>query len=276
MNAWYDAYVVSNADLRGGPSIRNPGSVSWSMRLASNFRKKVYVYVRPYFSWGENKASNEMTLRGGLTYRPFDALRLSVDPSFYQARYDLQYVTTLNFNNSDLYMVGTINQRTYRMSIRVNYSITPNISIEFWGQPFMAVGEYSAFKEVTNSTSENYNERFRYMNNEVRIPTESEVLEFEARTGDSVPDNAYGIFKTTSTSMDTYMEDPDFNIVNFRSNLVFRWEYVPGSTLFVVWSSNSAQYDQLPDNSFDHLTDRLWNLETSNTFLIKYTYRFIL
>lgn len=34
--------------------------------------------------------------------------------------------------------------------------------------------------------------------------------------------------------------NPDFNVRTFRSNLVLRWEYRPGSTLFVVWSQDRS------------------------------------
>lgn len=177
--------------------------------------------------------------------------------------------------------MGQINRRTYDMSIRMNYNITPNLTLEFWAQPFMAVGEYQDFKEITNATHETYNQRFNLMGNSVRTPNTSEIEAFVAANDDfatasDFPENALGVFKTNDTIMDTYFEDPDFNVVNFRSNFVVRWEYIPGSTVFFVWSSNGAYYDQERSNSFKDLSSQLWDLESNNTFLIKYTYRFVL
>ncbi|MFY0626548.1 MAG: carbohydrate binding family 9 domain-containing protein [Reichenbachiella sp.] len=275
-NLWYESLEISNADLRGGPSFRNPGSVSWNFRIRTNTQKKVSGYIRPYWRFGEDNALSQRTFRFGMVIRPLDALLISLDPSFSENRNDVQYVETLDINGNPLYLLGRINQQTFSMGMRANYSITPNISVEFWGQPFMSVGEYSEFKEVTDSRNEDYNSRFNAMGNGVRIPTEAEIAEYESRTGNSFPDMGYGVFKTNNNIMDTHLGDPDFNIVNFRSNLVFRWEYKPGSTLFAVWSSNSSQFDQNSDNDFEGMADRLWNLEATNTFLIKYTYRFIL
>ena len=80
-----------------------------------------------------------------------------------------------------------------------------------------------------------------------------------------------------SSRNDTYsFGNPDFNIVEFRSNFVVRWEYIPGSVVFLVWSNNGSTFNQDRNNSFSNLGSQFNNLEATNTFLIKYTYRFIL
>ena len=278
---WNETLTISNADLRGGPSFRNPGGVEWGFRIRTNTQKKIAGYIRPRWNYGQDKAYEETNLAFGAVFRPMDALLLSFDPRVSVSRNDVQYVNTLDINGDPLYLLGRVEQQTYSMSIRANYNVTPNLTLEFWGQPFLAVGEYSDFKEVTESTSENYFDRFRMMGDDVRQPTHTEIQDYIDRTGDfdsvdDFPELAYGVFKSSNSRMDTYFDDPDFNIVNFRSNLVLRWEYIPGSTLFVVWSSNSASFDQESNNGFRDMTQKLWDLETSNTFLIKYTYRFIL
>jgi hypothetical protein len=67
-----------------------------------------------------------------------------------------------------------------------------------------------------------------------------------------------------------------FNFQEFRSNVVFRWEYRPGSTLFLVWSQG-RQYssDTAGDMSFGQsLTDELFGQRADNTFLLKVSYWF--
>jgi hypothetical protein len=67
--------------------------------------------------------------------------------------------------------------------------------------------------------------------------------------------------------------DPGFDFMQFRSNVVFRWEYRPGSALFVVWSSGRSQYrSQEGTNNFRGDMNDLFNLAPNNTFLVKMSY----
>lgn len=253
---------VSNADLRGGPSITYPGEVNWWYWVGTNNQKKVRASFNSWFSWGNENYSKSSGVNFNLTLRPTDALRISLSPNINWSRNDLQYINQVDFNGESQFLLGRVEQTTYRMSMRANYNITPNLTLEFWGQPFMATGEYTDFKKVHLANSENYNERFRMFDaGEVVFNADNEV---------------YEVFESGSATADYEFSDPDFNIVQFRSNFVMRWEYVPGSTLFVVWSNNGSYFDQSEENGFRQLRSQLGNLETTNTFLLKYTYRFIL
>ena len=65
---------------------------------------------------------------------------------------------------------------------------------------------------------------------------------------------------------------PDFNYKSLRSTTVLRWEYRPGSVLFVAWQHGRSEY--LSDPSFRGLRDigDLFSLESDNTFLVKASY----
>ncbi len=253
---------VSNADLRGGPSITYPGRINTWWWIGTNRQKKVRVSFNNWFNWGQEDYMKRSGINFNVTLRPTDALEVSFSPNINWNRDDLQYIDQVDFNGETQYLLGRVEQTTYRMSMRANYNITPNLTLEFWGQPFLATGEYSEFKKVHLANSENYNDRFRMFES-------SEVI-YDAE------EDEYGVFGTGGTTADYTFSNPDFNNVQFRSNFVVRWEYIPGSTLFAVWSSNGSFSDTLEDNSFSNLRSQLGNLETTNTFLIKYTYRFIL
>ena len=67
-------------------------------------------------------------------------------------------------------------------------------------------------------------------------------------------------------------DNPDFNIRNFNSNAVLRWEYRPGSTLFVVWNQGRSDFAadgrfQLRNNASD-----LFRAPGTNVLLIKMSY----
>jgi hypothetical protein len=215
-----------------------------------------------WFYWGLENYARTQGYFASLTLRPTDALRISLAPSVNHSRNDLQYITTANHISGDSYVLGTVDQEIYRMTIRANYNLTPNLTLELWGQPFLASGRYSNFKEATATTHEEFGNRFDLL--------ESEIVEF------SPDDNQYLISKDGSTAPTYSFDNPDFNVREFRSNLVMRWEYIPGSTLFLVWSSNGSAFDQDERIGFNEVSKDYFKLDSRNTFLLKYTYRFIL
>lgn len=253
---------VSNADLRGGPSIIYPGGVNYRYRVGTNSQKKVRASFNNWFYWGNEDFVKASGINFGLTLRPTDALRVTLSPSVSWRRNDLQYIGQEEFADQAQYLLARVQQETYSVSMRANYSLTPNLTLEFWGQPFIAKGEYSDFKKVNNPNSENYFERFSMF--------EEDQILFNGSTEE------YDVFETGVTTADYSFENPDFNIVQFRSNFVMRWEYIPGSTFFAVWSTNGSFFDRSDTNDFVQLRSELTSLSATHTFLIKYTYRFIL
>ena len=252
---------VSNADLRGGPSIIYPGGKNWWYWIGTNNQKKVRFSFNNWFYWGDQNYANNYGINFNMTIRPIDAMRISISPSYSKRRNDLQYVTDLELIDESRYILGAVNQHTYSTSIRMNYNITPNLTLEYWGQPFMAVGEYNAFKRVHEPNSESYDSRFKqYSKNEILF------------------NEAENVFEVSETGLnETYeFDNPDFNVVEYRSNFVVRWEYIPGSVLFLVWANNGSVSNQSKENSFGDLGREFNNLQATNTFLIKYNYRFIL
>ena len=92
-------------------------------------------------------------------------------------------------------------------------------------------------------------------------------------------DNAsdrYLIDENSDGIADYSIGNPDFNVVQFRSNLVARWEYVPGSELFLVWSQDNAVFADPSERLFPALWDNAFSNSNRNIFLIKWTYRFLL
>lgn len=259
---WVGGKRVSNADLRGGPSITYPGNVNYWYWIGSNSRKKVRVSFNNWFNWGRNDSRKSSGISLDVNIRPLDAMQISFSPSINWNRDDLQYISQAEFSGEDRYVLGRVEQKTYSMSMRMNYNITPNLTLEFWGQPFIASGQYSQFKRVHEPNAENYNQRFKlFENNEIVFNEE---------------DDRYEIYESNSTSEDYGFGNPDFNIVQFRSNFVMRWEYIPGSTLFLAWANSGSYFDNSRQNDFSDLSSKLSGLTATNTFLIKYTYRFIL
>lgn len=259
---WIGGSRVSNADLRGGPSIKYPGNINYWYWIGTNSRKKVRVSFNNWFNWGQNDFRKSSGISLNINMRPMDALQISISPNVNWNRDDLQYITQQDLEGDTRYILGRVEQETYSMSIRANYNITPNLTLEFWGQPFIAAGEYSQFKRVHLPNAENYENRFHLF--------EDSQIVFDEES------STYEIYENGNQDPDYTFSDPNFNVVQFRSNFVMRWEYIPGSTLFLVWANNGSYFDQSRNNSFSDLASNLSDLTGNNTFLIKYTYRFIL
>lgn len=200
-------------------------------------------------------------LQFGLTYQPFNSLRISASPEYGINRDKLQYIDNLDVNGATRYLNGEVDQRTLSMSLRLNYTINPNLTIQYWGQPFISRGRYTNFKEVTSPMAMTFNDRITpFQDNQISLL--DEVY--------SVDDNLDGI-------VDFSFDDPDFSFVQFRSNLVVRWEYTPGSEIYLVWSQDLSQSGNPQEGLFHDLEDNVFsNEKPQNIFLVKATYRFIL
>ncbi len=258
----YRQRSVSNADLRGGPSIAYPGGRSYWYWFQTNSQQKLTFSFNQWFYRAFENYETETGIWSRIFWQPMNTLSLNLQPSVSWYRNDLQYVSTLDFAGEDRYMLGTIDQVTYRVSLRSTFNVTPNFSIEFWGQPFISTGEYTQFKLATAPHAENYDDRFTgFSSSDISFDTQEELYSFD-ENGDGLTDYT--------------LDNPNFNIIQFRSNFVVRWEYIPGSTVFVVWSSNGSEFHTNEQNNFRDLTGDLSRLNSTNTFLVKYTYRFIL
>jgi hypothetical protein len=92
----------------------------------------------------------------------------------------------------------------------------------------------------------------------------------------SFVDGVYLVDEDADGTSDYSFGNPDFAFVQFRSNLVLRWEYIPGSEIFLVWSQGITGMGDV-NNSFIKIIDnQLLSAQPQNTFLLKATYRFVL
>ena len=68
------------------------------------------------------------------------------------------------------------------------------------------------------------------------------------------------------------MDDPDFNLRSLRGNAVLRWELIPGSTLFLVWTQSRSDVTDVGDLNFRRDTGALFRAPAENIFLVKFNY----
>jgi hypothetical protein len=252
---------LSTDMLRGGPMMKLPGSIYASLGFSTDNRKKLMFSVYASGSKGFKNSSGNQYSELDITYKPTNYLVFTLSPSYNKSYSELQYVTQIDYNGSPRYIFGSINQKTISTSFRVNVNISPNLTFQYWGQPFVATGKYYDYKFISEPMASSYRDRFiTYNSNQISFDTDH-----------------YNIDENADGKTDYTLEKNDFNVKQFLSNLVVRWEYSPGSTLFLVWSqTRSYNSDSGQMDFFNNIGD-LFNkgLNTPhNVFLVKFSYRF--
>jgi len=252
--------TLSNATLRGGPSIIIPGNLSFWANLDTDNRKKISGGLFTNISWGFEGSRTNQNYGFLISLKPSNALNLSFVPSLSLNKRELQYIDKIELGEEERYLFGSIDQKTVMLSLRLNYSITPNLTIQYWGQPFISAGTYDRFKMITDPHADAYRDRFHTY-------TEEEITLLN-------PDDGYVVDEDGDSNYDYGFEYPDFNFKQFRSNMVLRWEYIPGSTLYLVWSQGRTDY--VADGQFrlGENIEELFDVRPHNIFLVKLSYRF--
>lgn len=255
-----DGKFFSTETLRGGPSLLYEGITAAWANVNTDFRKKIHFYLNYYTEIRDQNQAEYHQVGGGIVYQATDAMKLSLEPGFNKRTDKIDYVNTLDDIAVPRYIRGNIDQKTVSMVVRLNYSITPDFSIQLYAMPFISAGKYSEFKYITNAGSENFNNRFiSYTEDQIKYNSDNEEYE--------VDENRDG---TLVYSFD----NPDFNVYDFNANLVVRWEYLPGSTVYLVWSQNRNTSDSSGKFVFNEDTKTLFDTYPTDVVLIKFSYRF--
>ncbi|MEO6252641.1 MAG: DUF5916 domain-containing protein [Ferruginibacter sp.] len=262
-NITWNPYDVSNTAIRGAGSIRRPAGLGWGYNLNSDSRKKVYGGLNLFKFWGEENTMNFSNAGLSLTVVPINSLTISLAANYDHAfRKQDQFVRNIIYNNSTRTVVAQLKQKTIRFTGRLSFNITPDLTIQYYGQPYITRPTYQNFAYVIDPLADKYNNRFlRYSTTQI---TENNGTYLIDENRDGLTDYSFG--------------KPDFNFVQFRSNMVIRWEYRPGSELFLVWSegNTSDNYGDLQSPVFNSLFNNAFNGGNArNSFLVKWTYRFL-
>jgi hypothetical protein len=251
---------LSTTSMRGGPALRLPGGNGYWFYINSASSKPLRFSIGTERSHRGNNAFLYRSYSSSVDYNPGSRLSISISPDFSHNSKVLQYVDTLDFQGEKRYIFGSLDQKTISMTIRLNYCITPELSIQFYGQPFISAGKYSEFKHITSPRAAKIEDRYyAYSPREISYDSAEETYNTDIDQ-DGVVDYSFS--------------NPNYNFIQFRSNLVLRWEYHPGSTVYLVWSQGRTESDSNGDFHLGNGFRDLFSVEPHNVFLVKFTYRF--
>ena len=247
---------LHNSMLRGGQSMLLPSQWEGTLSIYSDHSKKFHAGINADRSVAGNDNYTNTTLGINATVIPVNVLKISASLNYSENEDNLQYVETKILNGSNTYILAHLSQKTLGATFRIDYNISPELSIQYYGSPFASVGEYSALKEVTNPKAPEYAARFMLLNTSLS----NNVYKVEAHNGTP----AYSV------------NNPDFTFNQFRSNLVFRWEYKPGSQIFLVWGNERTDWQNESNEKVGKALTRLSKVLPNNIFQIKLNYWFSL
>jgi hypothetical protein len=255
MGSGYNFSILDTRELRGGPALRIDPHYQLEWEVGSNPTKDLSASVAYQFSTFGMEGSNANDLELSITWLPVKRLKISGVGILSQRRYHQQYVSSLPGGSFTEYVVGHINQHTTSFTFRTELYITPELSLQYYGSPYFSVGDYSDFNRVNQSQVKDINTRLESLDPLYNPASNSYIYE---QNGE--------IFQ---------FNNPDFNFMQFRSNLVFRWEYKLGSTLYVVWSHDRSGYESVY-NPIGDIAGDLFGIRGDNVIMLKLNFWFSL
>ena len=253
--------TMSNTALRGGPRVIEPASWGiYQLGFHSDNRKNITIGSHVDLT-GDKTGSRDRNFDFSITAKISDRLNASIGPSIrYRINTD-QYITAVTDNNNDemfgkRYVVGKLDQTTFNANIRVNYTFTPNFTLQTYFQPFISAGSYSHFKEYMKPNSYDF---LGYGENNSTI--------------NELANGSYEIDPTGGDTSDVFtIPNPDFNDKAFVGTLVLKWEFSPGSALFFVWTHNGTDFANPGDFSLGKDLGDILKANADDIFAIKLSY----
>ena len=241
MGGTVDRLTPSYSDraTRGGPLLRlSRGFFPWG-GFNTDSRKRISGGFWVNLSYWDEGKSKGRSLDPYLNFRFSPQFQLNLGAGFSRDRNNTQWFGNfVDEGNATHYTFAHLDQRTTSMNVRLNYTMTPNLTFELYGQPFVSKGTYSDVREISATPrAESYDDRFQLYT----PPADAQLR---------------------------------FKVTELKSNAVVRWEYRPGSTLFVVWQH--GRRGPGPNDDFGQRWTRdyrdLFALHPENTFLVKVAY----
>ena len=242
---------------RGGPLVRRPSEMSASFDIETDSRKTWTFEVEGETEWG--RAGNSASLGLEIGYKPAPNWNLTLSPEWSQERTDNQFVTSIadpraiaTFGRR--YVFAHLEQKEIAMGTNVNVTFSPLLSLEVYARPFLGSGTFGGLKELARARSFDF--------------TRYDVSGTVTRDDDEIvvdPDGA-------GPAEEFEVDDETFTTRSLRGSAVLRWEWRPGSTLFLVWQHQRENEDALGTVRLRRDLRELGRARPDNVFVVKFSW----
>ena len=236
---WSDNPLPAYCDrcARGGPAVRSSPDYNVLINVGADPRWIAVPTFAAIYTVGDYGNSTLWRVRPYVTVRARSNLSWELGTRYQRNRNDTQWFQNLGVIGSDTthYLFAHLDQELLSFTSRFNYTATTRMSLQLYAEPFMTTGRYFRLRELAAPRAAQYSDRYRPFS----LPT----------------------------------SDASFNVKQLNASAVARWEYRPGSTVFIVWTQGRDQDDRNP-GSFKPARDfkDLFAARPDNTFLIKASY----
>ena len=263
-NANFD--TISDRVTRGGPAFLMPGSGNFNFNVNSN-RSKQLSGGFGQFHRTDRVGEFDHYYWFDVSFRPTTFIQLTLAPQLGLEKDVDQFVQTRPRSDNALdsdrtfgnrYIFSDIRQTNFSTEFRLNWTFNTKMSLQTYVRPFIASGKYSKLKEFNNPGDFGF---------DVYGEDKGTVTENSNGSKTVDPDGAGGEDEFTVRPL-------DFNVTSLQGNAVFRWEYRPGSTFFLVWQQQRSGFRPTGEFNFGNDFGNLFDPEPTNVFLVKFSYWF--
>jgi hypothetical protein len=261
---------------RGGPVMLDPGSATVRGGITTDARKPVSARLGFSRTTGFDDSGDNLSFDARLSIKPSDQLDLSFSPRISKQTVTDQYVTSTSTLSYDptygrRYLFGELERRSVSMQARINWTFSPSLSFQLFAQPLLSSGDYVTYKQLLAPRTYDFDsfQEGAFSRTDGVVSCGGGEVCSEVREDGHLWQ--YVDFDENGEA-DYSFRDRDFNVRSLVGNAVIRWEYLPGSTIFLVWQRRQSESVAMGDFDFDRDLDALLNAPSDDRFMIKVNY----
>ena len=264
----FSPQAQSDTQTRGGPLMMTPRR--WNVGGNFNTDRRAALSLSPSFSYTRSALDGGFDVRAGLgfTVRPSSSWELSLGPSFNRQRNAAQYVTrssAVAFEPTfgSRYIFGNLVRNSLSMDTRLNVAFSTAVSLQLFVQPLISTGAYRSYRQLQAAESFDLLD----FTEGTAVADENGII---CEGGTTCVNGSLRYFDFTGDGEPDHLtSDRDFNILSLRGNAVFRWEYRPGSEIFLVWQHSRRDTREFGDLDLGRDLGGLFSAPSENVFIFK-------
>jgi len=264
----YRPRSLDDTKTRGGPLVTGPASLSFGLRGSTDRRSTVSFEPNVQYTAREMDAGRSWQVGLGASLRPAPSWEIRVEPTFRDETDAAQYVATVDDAGyaptyGDRYLFADLERTQLSMETRLNVVFSPTVSLQLFAQPLISAVDFTSTKQLARPSSYDFR---RFPEGEgLSGPGGVRCVEGETCEVDGVRHVDFD----GDGFADYSFAEPSFNFRSLRGNAVFRWEYLPGSTLFLVWQQDRQGRAGVGDFDLGRDADALFGAPAENRFIVK-------
>ena len=219
---------------RGGPPVRASRGIYPWFGVNTDSRRTLAPSVWVNLGYDDEGRSRNVSIEPSLSVRVSTRLDARLGLNIRDNQDANQWIANFEEGGATHYAFAHLEQETVSANLRVNYTAGRDLTFQFYGEPFVSTGTYTDIRELSDQPgAEAWDDRYTAYSPPADAPT-------------------------------------GFRFRQLKTNLVVRWEYRPGSTLFLAWAHGRQASDGAPsDLTWRRELDDLLDLHPNNTFLVK-------